>query len=129
MFTSDKNGSAKSYASVLGGYLLATVFCALFGAVYERFSHEVYSYFMIYAFSFPLLLGAVPFFLLHSAGRPFPRRAAWFIHAGTAALTAGSLVQGVLAIYGTSHPLTAVYWIAGAALSAVGWLLAAFETR
>ena len=30
-------------------YLLAALFCALFGFVYERFSHEVYSGFMIYA--------------------------------------------------------------------------------
>ena len=41
-------------------YLAAAVFCALFGAVYEIFSHGVFSFFMIYAFAFPLVLGAVP---------------------------------------------------------------------
>lgn len=41
-------------------YLASAVFCALFGAVYEIFSHGVFSFFMIYAFAFPLVLGAVP---------------------------------------------------------------------
>ena len=45
-------GSRDRYASVVGAYLLSTVICALFGAVYELFSHEVYSYYMIYAFAF-----------------------------------------------------------------------------
>ena len=127
MFTSDKTVLEKKYAAVIGGYLLAAALCALFGAIYERFSHEVYSYFMIYAFLFPLMLGGIPFFLMQSAGRPFPYRASGLIHAGVAALTVGSIVQGVLVIYGTSNPLTAVYWIVGAALSAAGWLTAALE--
>lgn len=127
MFTSDKTVSEKKYSSVIGGYLLATAFCALFGAIYERFSHEVYSYFMIYAFLFPLILGGIPFFLMQRAGRPFPYKAAGFIHAGIAAFTLGSIVQGVLVIYGTSNSLTAAYWIAGTANSAAGWLMTALE--
>ena len=44
-------------------YLAAALLCAFFGAVYERFSHEVYSYSMIYAFAVPLGLGALPLML------------------------------------------------------------------
>ena len=123
MFTSDKPVSEKRYAAVIGAYLMATVFCALFGAVYELFSHEVWSCFMICAFAFPLLLGAIPFFLLRKRGKPFPGKAADLVHAGVAALTVGSILQGVLEIYGTSNPLTAVYWAAGGVLVSVGWLL------
>ena len=36
------------------------VFCILFAAIYEAFSHQVYSLFMIGAFLFPVLLGIVP---------------------------------------------------------------------
>lgn len=43
-------------------YLFISLFCILFGAVYELFSHEVYSYFMLYAFVIPLGGGALPFF-------------------------------------------------------------------
>lgn len=111
-------GSRDRYASVVGAYLLSTVICALFGAVYELFSHEVYSF---YAFAFPLLLGAVPFFILLKAGMPFHESAADLIHSGVAALTAGSILKGILAIYGTSNPLIAVHWILGAALTSAGW--------
>lgn len=123
MFISDKPVSEKRYAAVIGAYLMATVFCALFGAVYELFSHEVWSCFMICAFAFPLLLGAIPFSLLRKRGKPFPGKAADLVHAGVAALTVGSILQGVLEIYGTSNPLTAVYWAAGGVLVSVGWLL------
>ena len=38
----------------------AAAFCALFGGIYEYFSHEVYSGYMIFAFAIPLFLGAFP---------------------------------------------------------------------
>ena len=77
---------------------------------------------MICAFLFPLLLGALPFSLLRKRGRPLKGGiAAELIHAGIAALTVGSVIQGVLEIYGTTNPLVTVYWIAGGALTAAGW--------
>ena len=123
LFTSDNPIAGKRYLAVMEAYLLAAVCCALFGAVYELFSHEVYSFFMIYAFAFPLLLGVIPFFLMYKHERRFPGKAADLVHAGVAALTVGSIMQGVLQIYGTSSPLTAVYWAAGVVLVSVGWLL------
>ena len=102
----------------------AAVLCALFGAVYEQFGHGVYSYRMIYAFLFPLLLGVVPLYLLSALGWRIPGGVSWGLyHAGIAALTVGSLVSGALEIYGTSNPLTVVYWIAGEALALLGGLL------
>ena len=123
MYTSDKAVSEKRYSAVIRAYLMTTVGCVFFGAVYELFSHEVWSCFMICAFAFPLLLGAIPFSLLRKRGKPFPGKAAELVHAGVAALTAGSILQGVLEIYGTSNPLTAVYWTAGGVLVSAGWLL------
>lgn|GEM_PF-530210 len=35
-------------------------FCAIFAAIYEHFSHQVYSPYMICAFLFPVCLGIVP---------------------------------------------------------------------
>ena len=123
MYTSDKPVSERRYTAVIRAYLLSALLCALFGAVYELFSHEVWSCFMICAFAIPLLLGALPFFLLRMRGKPFPGKTAELVHAGVAALTAGSILQGVLEIYGTSNPLTAVYWTAGGVLVSAGWLL------
>ena len=42
-------------------YLACGVSCAVVGAVYEYFSHGVYSFWMAYACLFPLVLGALPF--------------------------------------------------------------------
>ena len=101
--------------------LFAALFCALFGAVYELFSHGVYSYGMLYAFAFPLVLGVLPMLLIMMLRAPYPNRfARSAYHAGIATLTVGSLVSGALEIYGTNNPLTLVYWIAGGALAAYG---------
>lgn len=105
-------------------YLLATLLTALFGGVYEVFSHGVWSPWMVYAFAFPLLLGALPFSIIALRRRPHPR--AWVCrlhHAGTATLTVGSIMEGVMAIYGTTNQLTVVYWIAGAALIVLAQLI------
>ena len=100
--------------------LFAALFCVLFGAVYELFSHGVYSYGMLYAFVFPLVLGVLPLLLLTMLRAPI------------ATLTVGSIVSGTLEIYGTTNPLTLVYWIAGGALTVLGaavYLISLSESR
>ena len=103
-------------------YLAATVFCALFGAVYERFGHGVYSYFMIYAFALPLLLGLLPALLFCTAKGEIvsSRKGRRYWNAGVATLTVGFLFKGALDIYGTDSPFFTVYIIAGAALLLAG---------
>ena len=104
--------------------LMAALVCALFGAVYERFSHGVYSYWMLYAFAFPLALGVLPLYLIESLRPPLRGHIRWGLyHAGVTTLTVGRLISGALEIYGTSSPLIAVYWIVGEALTLLGGLL------
>ncbi len=99
--------------------LAASLFCALFGAVYEAFSHGVYSYGMLYAFAFPLALGVLPLLLIRMLHTPYPNRIVRSIHhAGVATLTVGSLVCGALEIYGTTNPMTIAYWLVGGLLVA-----------
>lgn len=130
MFISDRASNRGSFRSAIGTYLLAAVCCAAFGTIYECFSHGVYSCFMIGAFVFPLLLGAFPFRLLQKSGKPFPGRFSEdLIYAGVAVLTVGSIVQGVLEIYGTTNPLVVIYWITGGALTLTGWLLATLRGK
>lgn len=134
MFTSvikEKRANAQRTALV---YLAASVICAVFGAVYESFSHGVYSFYMIYAFAFPLILGLLPFLLLSFGATKKPElmlycpegACAGFYHSAVAAFTTGSLMTGVLEIYGTTNRLLGIYWIAGAAflLAAVLFYLA-----
>lgn len=111
-------------------YLLTSIFCAVFGVIYEIFSHGVYSAFMLFAFAFPLVGGALPFFLLYLAERsrakterrrPYsglypaiPARS--FYHCGIITLTLGSIMNGILDIYGTTNRLLVIYWFLGAVL-------------
>lgn len=104
--------------------LTGAIALALFGAIYELFSHEVYSYFMIYAFAFPLLLGALPSALLLLKKREPGRTGLWLWNAGTATLSVGSLFRGVLDIYGTTNSKSVVYSVVGALLLLAGLIAA-----
>ena len=103
-------------------WLGAAAFTLLFALVYECFSHQVYSGFMLLAFLFPLLGGALPYALLARASRRAQPGvlSRCLYDSGLAALTAGSVFRGVLEIYGTTSRLEAVYWICGTALCLFG---------
>ena len=118
MFTSEAKRERTHFFKAGFVYLIVAILCALFGAVYEHYSHEVYSYYMIYAFAFPLILGTLPFLLLYSAKKiKLPCRLAENLYnAGVATLTIGSIICGVLIIYGTANNLTYLYWIVGIGL-------------
>ena len=105
------------------------LFLALFGAVYEYFGHEVYSYYMIYAFAFPLALGALPWCVLALRARRVQRTAAQLWDSGVLTLAVGSVFRGVLEIYGTTNRLVIIYFIVGAALLAVGAMWAVLGSK
>lgn len=113
-------------------YLAASIVIAAAAAVYGLFSHGVYSYFMTYAFMIPLLGGALPHLIAamrradadtkNSANEPEEytesRTQTGFAKlfdakdtqlAIIATLTAGSLLKGVLDIYGTTNRLLIAY--------------------
>lgn len=105
-------------------YTAVTIFTAVFGAVYEHFSHEVYSYYMLYAFAIPLLLGVLPLLCFAVLQKEAPD--GWsmrFYNSGTAALTVGSIFKGVLQIYGTTNRLAAVYPVLGLLLIFAGVII------
>ncbi len=111
----------KKLLSVIRKYLLAAAFCAVFGIVYELFSHEVYTPYMYLACLIPLVGGTVPCLIIHMARAPLPAALSSVLYAcGIATLTVGSIMQGVLVIYGTTNRLMPIYAIAGALLLVVG---------
>ena len=115
MFTSDnekKNG--RLMKSALADLLFAA-FCALFGAIYESFSFGVFSFFMIYAFAFPLAAGI--FLLIFCIrGKELPRTFTLLLNASAATAAVGSLAAGVVEIYGSGNRLLIIYAIAAGAL-------------
>ena len=103
-------------------YLVITIFCALFGAIYEHFSHEVYSYYMIYAFAYPLIMGVLPFMMIYKCEKiRVPGRISENLYnAGVGTLTVGSIIKGVLIIYGTTNALSKIYFIVGIGMVVLG---------
>lgn len=99
------------------------VFCILFAAIYEAFSHQVYSLFMIGAFLFQVLLGIVPDLIRKKMGHTGNEIALALQQCGIYTLTVGSIFRGILDIYGTTNRAGAVYWVAGGVLFAVGILM------
>lgn len=123
MCTSARKKKCDKWQKCEDCYLMVSLICLVFGLVYERFGHGVFSYYMIYAFVIPLMGGVVRFRLAGRNGKPYPdRRSSGLYHAGIATLTVGCLVKGILEIYGTTNRLILVYWIAGIVLCIGGCL-------
>lgn len=97
-------------------FAAASLFCAIFAAVYESFSHGVVSLFMVLMFLIPLIPGAGVHLILSAKHLLLSRPARNLYNAGIAALTVGSCLEGVLEIYGTSSDIVLVYPAAGVLL-------------
>ena len=111
-------------------YFCISMFCAVFGGIYEIFSHGVYSNYMMYAFLFPLIGGTLYNFILYSLRLRLQRGLSLiFYNTGIAALTIGSIVRGILDIYGTDNILANVYRYAGVVFVFLGIVFYAVDRR
>ena len=117
--------ATNNYKYIFRNYLIISGFCALFSAVYEYFSFGVYAAAMICVFLYPLLGGALPALVLYRLRFTPPQDAVWvwLYRCGLATLTVGSIVQGVLDIYGTENNLTVWYWFVGCGLCIINGIL------
>ncbi len=83
---------------------------------------------MLFAFAIPLLGCALPYSILTFQNKRIPDiRALRLWNSGIATLTVGSIMQGVIEIYGTTNQLIIIYAIAGAAFCIGG--LAAWRRK
>lgn len=94
-------------------YLIASVLCIIFAVIYEAFSHQVYSLFMICSFAIPLVLGVFVSLIQYKKKKSYGRVEINLYNAGVATLTFGSIFQGVLEIYGTTNMRVYVYLFVG----------------
>lgn len=130
MSTSDTKKSRKEIEKLVFYYLILTIACAVFGAVYEWFSHGVYSYYMLYAFMIPLLGGVMPFYFIIHFQKKIPAYMACRLHHfGIITLTVGCLLWGVLEIYGTTNRLGSLYFIVGGMFLLGGDLMYLLEKK
>ena len=85
-------------------YLGITAFIALFGCVYEQFSHNVHTFYMWFAWIWVFGFGFIPYLLLYVL--PIKRVPGFltecFYNFGVAMLTMRSIYKGVIIIYNTT---------------------------
>ena len=130
-------------------YLVISTAVAVFGGIYEYFSFGVWSYFMVYAFMIPLAGGALPFMIRHFRNKRADHSGMYdasgkksmasskaetingrmLYHAAMATLTTGSIIKGVLDIYGTTNRLLIGYAAAAAILIIAAAIHSAIEAR
>lgn len=89
----------------------------MFALVYELFGHGVLSWYMVLMPLWPLLGGALLFWVL-ALLRVHPTQVTRCLyHAGLITFTVGSCVTGVFEIYGSVPTVVRYYWWAGACLT------------
>ena len=121
MFISEKN--RKTVLKELILYIGITAFIALFGFVYEQFSHGVNSNYMWFAWVWVLGFGVIPYLALYFL--PIKRVPGTLTECvynlGVAVLTTRSIFLGVLQIYGkTNSKMVVVYTILAIVLLVTG---------
>lgn len=127
MFTSENNIRLQKH---LIGSIIAALFCALFAAVYELFSFGVYSYFMLFAFVIPLLGCSLPYSIIVFKNQNIPDHITLRLwNSGIAVLTVGSIIQGVIEIYGTTNHFIIIYAIVGGVFCVSGLVLWLIRSR
>ena len=96
-------------------YLLFSIFCLVFSLIYESFSHNVYSNYMIFSFLIPLIMGTLIFYILYKFKLNYYINNFSYItyNMSIATFTIGSIIMGFLEIYGTTNSLTKIYAIVG----------------
>ena len=94
-------------------YLIFSSLCLVFACIYEMFSHQVYSVFMIFSFLIPLIMGVGVYallvkkhFLVNNISNSLYKMSLYTV-------TFGSIMKGVLDIYGTTNSKLVIYWIVG----------------
>lgn len=86
-------------------YVIVTLTCILFAIMYEKFSHGVISWFMVFAFTIPLILGVLVYYLCYflKIKKLLNKFESSTYNAAVASLTLGSIMEGILQIYGTTN--------------------------
>lgn len=93
-------------------FIIYSIICIIFTFIYELFSHGVISYYMILSFIFPLL-GFIEIVILCKKNKLVKINSHNFFKASLLTFTLGSILKGILDIYGTTNKLIIIYLILG----------------
>ena len=106
-------------------YFILSLIFLFFGFIYEQFSHNIYSSYMIYAFLFPLIMGTIIYIIIDKTkiNDLLNPQAMSFYNSSILTFSLGSIIQGVLDIYGTTNKLVFYYLIVGIILLMISLII------
>ena len=106
-------------------YFILSLIFLFFGFIYEQFSHNIYSSYMIYAFLFPLIMGTIIYIIIDKTKIVdlLSPLAMSFYNSSILTFSLGSIIQGVLDIYGTTNKLVFYYLIVGIILLMISLII------
>ena len=93
-------------------FIIYILLCILFSFTYEQFSHGVISYYIKFSFFFPFV-GLLETFIVKNQKLTIKTSSHNLFKASILTFTLGSILKGVLDIYGTTNRLIFVYLILG----------------
>ena len=105
-------------------YFIITIGTGILSFIYELFSHEVYSPYMIYSFLIPLL-GMIIYMVIYftKASKFINKISMELFNCSILTFTLYSILNGILEIYGTTNYLVAVYLKIGVILVIFGIII------
>jgi hypothetical protein len=118
----------KQIRKIIWIYLILSVIAAAFDKVYGVFGHGVDSSSMTWMFLYPLLGGALFYFIIERF-IPHIIKYSWYrlfcniYNSGIATLTFGSLLKGIFDIAGTSSSYLVFFYIVGGGFIAAGLIM------
>lgn len=124
LFTLESNKNALRIRVLI--YTGITLFIALFGAVYEQFSHNVHTAYMWFAWAWVLGFGLIPYLLLYLLPiKKMPGQITECVYnLGVAMITVRSIYIGVILIYNTTgDDMILAYTIISIVLLSLGVLM------
>lgn len=123
--------NSKKIRKTIAVYLLLALLAIAVNLIYGLFGHGVHSAAMTWMFLYPLLGGALGYFLIDRFSPLITRFVAYRIgynsyNSGIGALTVGSFLKGILEIAGTNSPYLVFFILLGWVSIGIGLTIYAF---
>lgn len=124
----NKRNNEKQLTKTIWVYLILSVVAVVVDKVYGIFGHWVHSAAMTWMFLYPLLGGALFYFIIQRLIKNITKFAGYRVflnlhNSGIATLTIASLMKGIFEIAGTNSPYLIYYYITGGVFIAAGLII------
>lgn len=124
----NKRNNKKQTRKTIWGYLILSIIAVVVDKVYGIFGHGVESASMTWMFLYPLLGGALFYFIIERVIPHITKFAGCRVflniyNSGIATLTIASLLKGIFEIAGTNSPYLVFYYMGGMIFIAVGLII------